>query len=90
MPVVSQATRCFQVDFSMSEATPQLDAAVRAAYDEQPHAVDRILTNPEHRQRFLRSVARLCEEARERQVLEHLERLRKKGAAKGGLPRKAR
>lgn len=74
----------------MTQDSSQLDAAVRTAYDEQPYAADRIFVDPDIRDPFLKAVSLLCPEAREREVLEHLERLRKRGSDKGGLPRKQR
>ena len=74
----------------MSDVTPQLDSAVRSAYDAQPHAADRIFVVRDHRDAFLDRVRKLCPGANETEVLEHLERLRKRGADKGGLPRKSR
>lgn len=74
----------------MSKATPELDAAVRRAYDDQPHAADRIFVTPEYRDAYLKGVRHLCPEATEVETLEHLERLRKRGADSGGLRRKRR
>ena len=70
--------------------SPELDAAVRSAYDRQPHAADRIFVVRKFREAFLRLVRHLLPEADETEVLEHLERCRKRGQANGGLPRKAR
>ncbi|MDV6029426.1 MAG: hypothetical protein F9B45_04830 [Phycisphaera sp. RhM] len=74
----------------MSKVSPQLDTAVRAAYDSQPHAADRIAFDPDIRTLFLEKVIALCPDATERETLQHLERLRKRGSENGGLPKKGR
>lgn len=71
------------------KATQALDTAVRSAYDAQAHAADRIFVVRDHRESFLLLVRKLHADADETEVLEHLERLRKKGSKNGGLPRKS-
>ncbi len=73
----------------MPEELP-LDAAVRTAYSEILQTADQILVGSAVRGVFLFRVAQLVPDASETDVLAHLVRLRKRGQAKGGLPRKQR
>ena len=67
-----------------------LEEAIRIAYAKLPEAVEPILTTGALRSDFVAQVAMLCPNETEDSVLQELVRLRKRGAEKGGLPRKAK
>lgn len=71
-------------------STPDLDQAVRTAYERTPQSVDQILVDAAVRASFVFHVCQLVAEVSESDVLAHLIRLRKRGAVRGGLPRKQR
>lgn len=67
-----------------------LENAIVRVYGETPVAVEPILTTAIHRNEFVTKVRLSCPYASEDEILQHLVRLRKRGEAKGGLPRKAK
>ncbi|QDT13611.1 hypothetical protein [Planctomycetes bacterium K23_9] len=71
-------------------SSPAIEQAIRQIYVDHPAAVEPILTSRVLREDFVRSVQHLVAGATEDEVLQHLVRLRKRGADKGGLPRKTK
>lgn len=67
-----------------------LQNAIVRVYREIPVAVEPILTTETLREEFVTKVRLICPGASEDEILQHLVRLRKRGEANGGLPRKAK
>ncbi len=67
-----------------------LEDAVRHVYGDFSEAVEPIVAEKELRERFLDKVRHLQPDACEKDIFLTLFALRKRGQAKGGLPRKSR
>lgn len=67
-----------------------LENAILQAYQGVPEAVEPILTTAKLRDDFITRVRAVLPVADEDEILQHLVRMRKRGEAKGGLPRKTK
>ena len=94
VPILAESAR-FAIpstqEFSEMSKTPSaLESAIREVYDAQQSAVEPILTTKSRRNSFVEAVQQLVPGVTEDAVLQHLVRLRKRGVANGGLPRKSK